>query len=76
MSKTVMARNTVSGVVGEVPASYLTHAVLGKTLVRVDEKSKNIEPALHKPTDAEGFTDRHSRADSEDAKAEDSGKKK
>ena len=48
--KMVIAKDTVSGVIGEVPESYLTHPVLGKTLVksnRTDKNDKLNEPAGH-----------------------------
>jgi len=40
MSKLVLARNTVSGVVAEIAERLLAHPVFGKVYVRVD-KAKN-----------------------------------
>jgi len=47
MSKTVTALNTVSGQVGQVPESYLTHPVLGKTLVQVEPGTKSYIPGMY-----------------------------
>lgn len=52
--KTVTALNTVSGKVGVVPETYLTHPVLGKTLVEVEEGTKSYEPSLYRTTDKDG----------------------
>lgn len=52
--QTVIALNTASGKVGPVPAHYLTHPVLGKTLVAVDADKKSYEPEMYTPTDAAG----------------------
>lgn len=49
-SKTVLARNTVSGQIATVPRSYLTHPHFGKQLVEVDADAKNAEPELYHPT--------------------------
>jgi hypothetical protein len=54
MSKQVFTRNTVSGQVGYVPASYLDHPVLGKTLEQVDEGTKPFHPDFHAETDKDG----------------------
>lgn len=54
MSKNVLTRNTISGVVGFVPESYLDHPVFGKQLERVPEGTKSFEPALHKAKDSDG----------------------
>jgi hypothetical protein len=62
MSKQVRARNTVSGQIGIVPESYLTHPVLGKTLVQVDDDAKSYLPEMYQPTDAEGDAEKPSRA--------------
>jgi len=51
----VLARNTVSGVVGLVPASYLDHPVFKEHLVAVDEGAKDFVPALYQPKTAEEF---------------------
>lgn len=62
----VTALNTVSGRVAEVPASYLTHPVLGKTLVEVPEGTKNYDPRFYKPTDAEGHQKKQARKSKEE----------
>jgi len=54
MTNTVFARNTVSGVVAEVPESYLTHPHFGKQLEKVEAGAKNLVPALHTPRDKDG----------------------
>lgn len=54
--KFVVARNTVSGVVGPVPASYLTHPHFGKNLVLAEDGAKDFVPELYKVKDAEEFT--------------------
>ena len=54
-NKFVTARNTVSGVVGPVPASYLTHPVFSKQLVQVDEDAKDFVPELYTPKTADEF---------------------
>lgn len=48
--KTVLARNTISGVIGEVPESYLTHPHFSKQLEKVDADAKNAVPELFHPT--------------------------
>lgn len=50
----VFTRNTVSGQVGYVPADYLDHPVLGKTLEKVPEGTKPRHAELHAETDNEG----------------------
>lgn len=59
MSKTVLTRDTISGQVGLVPESYLTHPVLGLNLVLVKADAKDFEPTLHKPTSAAEHADKH-----------------
>lgn len=54
MTKKIRTRNTVSGQIGEVPAHYLEHPVLGRFLVEVDEDAKPVKPELNQPQDAEG----------------------
>lgn len=53
--KFVVARNTVSGLVGTVPASYLDHPVFKDQLVLVEENAKNYVPEMYKPKTAETF---------------------
>ncbi len=48
-SKMVLARNTVSGQIAEVPRSYLTHPHFGKQLEEVDADAKNAVPELYHP---------------------------
>lgn len=62
--KTVLTRDTISGVVGRVPAEYLDHPVLGSHLVEVPEGTKSFEPELYKSKDADGneVTDDSSKA--------------
>lgn len=55
MSNTVFAIDTTSGQVGEVPESYLTHPVLGLTLVKVSSDTKSFDPALYKPKTKDEF---------------------
>ncbi len=45
----VLTRNTISGVVGYVPESYLTHPVFSKQLEKVEEGAKNALPEMYKP---------------------------
>lgn len=52
MANTITALNTVSGVVGVVPASYLKLPVLRDTLVEVPEGTKSYDPKFFKPTTA------------------------
>lgn len=54
-NKFVTARNTVSGAIGVVPRSYLTHPVLGANLVEVDAEAKAYVPDLYKPKTADEF---------------------
>jgi hypothetical protein len=58
-NKTVFALNTVSGQVGVVPASYLDHPVLGKTLVEVPEGTKSYEPTKYKSQTADEWREDH-----------------
>lgn len=53
-TKKVHVRNTVSGRVEDVPEHYLTHPVLSRYLVEVDEDAKDAEPEMYQPKDAEG----------------------
>jgi hypothetical protein len=52
MAKTVFALNTVSGIVGAVPAAYLKLPILGDSLVEVPEGTKSYDPKFFKPTTA------------------------
>lgn len=45
----VTTRDTISGVVGVVPKSYLDHPVLGKNLEEVKDDAKDLNQDLHKP---------------------------
>lgn len=54
MAKTVHALNTVSGIVGVVPAVYLKLPGLGDSLVEVPEGTKSYDPKFFKPTTAAG----------------------
>ena len=54
MAELKFTRNTVSGKVGYVPADYLTHPVLGKTLEEVPEGTKSRLPEMHAETDVSG----------------------
>ena len=56
--KKVLALNTVSGQVAEVPEAYMTHPVLGKTLVAVPDETKPYNPEFYKPTDSAGYEER------------------
>jgi len=57
--KFVSARNTVSGVVGRVPATYLTHPHFKNQYVLVDSEAKNFVPALYTPKTVDEFTKAH-----------------
>lgn len=48
----VHTRHTVSGQIGDVPESFLTHSVLGPYLEVVDEDAKPYLPEMHKPREA------------------------
>lgn len=52
--KTVLTRDTISGVVGSVPAHYLDHPILGKNLIEVPEGTKSFEPSMYKSKDKDG----------------------
>jgi len=54
MTNIVQARNTVSGQVGPVPESYLTHPHFSKQLELVKEGAKSTVPALHTPRNTDG----------------------
>lgn len=54
MTKTVQARNLVSGQIGEVPESYLTHPHFSKQLELVKPGAKPTVAALHTPRDKDG----------------------
>ncbi len=58
-NKFVTALNTVSGVVGLVPAGYLTHPVFGQQLVAVDQDAKDFVPELYTPKTADEFEQSH-----------------
>jgi hypothetical protein len=58
---TVQALNTISGKVGPVPESYLSHPVLGKHLVLAEPGQKDYTPELFKPDTAEGHSKKQSR---------------
>lgn len=51
--KFVVARNTVSGLIGTVPAAYLDHPVFKDQLVLVDSDAKNYVPEMYKPKTAD-----------------------
>lgn len=57
---TVQALNTISGKVGPVPESYLSHPVLGKHLVLAEPGQKDYAPELFKPTDSVGHSKKKS----------------
>lgn len=67
-NKFVTARNTVSGVVGPVPASYLDHPVFSKQLVLVDEDAKDFAPELYMPKTADEFMTSRSKTSSRKGK--------
>lgn len=47
-------RHTVSGVIDEnTPDHILSHPVLGKYLIEVDEKAKPLVAVMHRPTTAD-----------------------
>lgn len=54
-SKTVLTRNTISGKVGSVPASYLTHPVFKDQFVVVEEGAKDYIPELYASKTADEF---------------------
>jgi hypothetical protein len=58
MAKMITALDTISGQVGQVPERYLTLPGFAEHLVRVDEGTKNYEPELYKPTDAEEYVEK------------------
>lgn len=60
--KEVFTLNTISGVTGYVPESYLTHPVLGLSLVGVEEGTKSYDPEFYKPQTAEEYKASHSKA--------------
>lgn len=49
MTKNILARNTISGKVEEVPEKYLSHPVFGEYLEAVEDGAKDYEPELYKP---------------------------
>jgi hypothetical protein len=61
MSKTITALNTISGQVGQVPASYIDHPVLGQSLVEVPAGTKSYDPKFYKSTDKEGDAEKPTR---------------
>lgn len=63
-------RHTVSGVIDEnTPDHILTHPVLGKYLVEVDENAKPLLAVMHRPTTADEVIARaEEKADEELAK--------
>jgi hypothetical protein len=58
MAKMIMALDTISGQVDEVPETYLRLPGLREHLVRVEADTKSYVPELHKPTDADEFKER------------------
>lgn len=49
MVKNILARNTISGKVAEVPERYLTHPIFGDYLEAVEDGAKDYHPELYKP---------------------------
>lgn len=58
MTKQVFTLDTNSGKTGWVPAVYLEIPQFKEHLVEVEEGTKDRNPALHKPTDAEGHVEK------------------
>lgn len=55
MTNQISARNTLTGKVGLVPRGYLTHPVLGLTLVPVEEGAKDYDPKFYVPKTRDEF---------------------
>lgn len=59
MAEFITTRNTISGIVGTVPAHYLTMSPFKDYLVAESEGAKDFTPEMYKPKTVGEFVEAH-----------------